>query len=101
MARRKRYLVPYWLYRWIGDKFVGKFLAYGALREAQIGNTHEAAHIAVAVQLGNSEFCLGRGEECSFDRPVQMLDDLEYPRVLDYPCGQQHEVRTASNDLPA
>jgi hypothetical protein len=59
----KRYLLPYPVYRFIGDRIVGKFLLYGFKRELARGDNHEARHIAALIQVGNSQPCNG-GEPC-------------------------------------
>lgn len=49
--------MPYWMYRFIMDRFVGKLLAYGYKVEMRRGNSHEAQHCFEALRHGNSEEC--------------------------------------------
>lgn len=55
--------MPYKVYRFIGDRIVGKFLLYGFKREKERGDIHEARHIAALIQVGNSQPYNG-GEPC-------------------------------------
>ena len=61
--------MPYRLYRLVGDKLVGRFLLYSFRREVAAGNDHEAAHSAVALQLGNSQPCK-EGDTCAFETNI-------------------------------
>ncbi|MBC9927208.1 hypothetical protein [Leucobacter sp. cx-169] len=75
----RRWLIPYRLYRWAGDRFMGKFLVYGFKREIDRGDLHEANHLAAGVQLINSTPC-SQGELCTLHLPVRPVLGGEDPR---------------------
>lgn len=62
----KRHIIPYPLYRWVADHIVGRILLYGFKREMERGDVHEARHVSMGVQTGNSQGC--DRANCRLDR---------------------------------
>lgn len=69
-------VVPYRAYRWVADHIVGRFLVYGVKRELDRGNLHEANHLALSVQIGNSKPC-DDGGKCSMRGHVRIFNEVE------------------------
>lgn len=73
--RDKRRIIPYRLYRWVADRLVGKVLVYGVKRELERGNVHEANHLALSIQLGNSQLCDESGK-CSMRGQARIFKEV-------------------------